>query len=492
VAGGALLCAAENTSRVNFDTSETLFGLMVAINHCGFDQDLAAAEPLRAKIRGEVAEAIQASEEAAAAATEMCGFYREHQTGDTGKDLAQYVSLALFLNADFTPRIKEAELPPDASYVLGILPQFKKVYEKARLHSIWLKHREQYGALIEKYHQPVAKMLFDTDISLKLPLSGYTGTGFTVYLEPMGASGQTNARNYGSDYFVVITPSSSTLKIEQIRHTYLHFVLDPLAMKHGTGLKRIEPLLDTVKTAPMDESFKSDISLLVTECLIRAIEARGAAASKHDEAQEREAVQNSVNEGFVLTHYFYDELIKLEKGPSSIRNTYTDLLYGIDLPREIKRSEQTVFSSQASPELVTGKRPRLGPQPLLKLAEQKLGIGEVSEAQKLAQQALDEKKEDPGRALFVLARAASMSREIDSARDYFERTLQTTHEAKLLAWSHIYLGRIFDLKEQRESAVEHYRAALDAGDASPEVKAAAERGLKEAYAPPESSEDKQQ
>jgi tetratricopeptide (TPR) repeat protein len=487
-----MLCAAENTSRVNLDTSEVLFGLLSAINHCGFDQDLDAADPLRAKIRGDVGASIRASEEATEDANQMCTFYREHQSGDTGKDLAQYISLALFLNPDFTPRVKEADLPPDASYVLGILPQFNKVYQKANLHNIWLKYRGQYAALVEKYHEAVAKMLFDTDISLRLPLSGFTGTGFTVYLEPMGASGQTNARNYASDYFVVITPSSSSLKIDQIRHTYLHFVLDPLAMRHGTALKRVEPLLDTIKTAPLDESFKSDISLRVTECLIRAIEARGAAASKHDEVQEHEAVQASMEQGFVLTQYFYDELIKLEKDPTGLRNAYTDLLYGIDLPREIRRSEQVVFATQASPELVTGKRPRLGPQPLLRLAEQKLGIGDVSAAQKLAQQALDEKKEDAGRALFVLARAASMSREMESARDYFERTLQATHEAKVLAWSHIYLGRIFDLKDQRDSALEHYRAALQTGDASPEVKAAAERGLKEAYAPPEQSEDKQE
>ena len=97
----------------------------------------------------------------------------------------------------------------------------------------------------------------------------------------MGAPGQTNARNYGSDYYVVISPGpGSSLKMEQIRHTYLHYLLDPLAMKYPTAMKRLEPLLDTVKTAPMDESFKSDASLLVTECFIRAIEARTTGSAK--------------------------------------------------------------------------------------------------------------------------------------------------------------------------------------------------------------------
>jgi hypothetical protein len=51
----------------------------------------------------------------------------------------------------------------------------------------------------------------------------------------------------------------------------------------------------------------------------------------------------------------------------------------------------------------------------------------------------------------------------------------------MLAWSHIYLGRIFDIQEKRDIAVEHYRAALAAGDSSADTKAAAERGLTEPY-----------
>ena len=44
------------------------------------------------------------------------------------------------------------------------------------------------------------------------------------------------------------------------------------------------------------------------------------------------------------------------------------------------------------------------------------------------------------------------------------------HDPRMLAWSHIYLGRIFDIQEKREVAVEHYRAALAAGDPSADTK----------------------
>jgi lipopolysaccharide biosynthesis regulator YciM len=87
--------------------------------------------------------------------------------------------------------------------------------------------------------------------------------------------------------------------------------------------------------------------------------------------------------------------------------------------------------------------------------------------------------------LFILAEVATANRDMDGARTYFERALQTAHEPKVIAWSHIYLGRIFDLKEDRLAAVDQYRAALDAaGGALPEAKVAAQRGLDQPYEPP--------
>ena len=74
---------------------------------------------------------------------------------------------------------------------------------------------------------------------------------------------------------------------------------------------------------------------------------------------------------------------------------------------------------------------------------------------------------------------------MEGARTYFERALRTAHEPKVIAWSHIYLGRIFDLKENRDAAIDQYRAALSAaGGTLPEAKLAAQRGLEQPYEPP--------
>ncbi len=391
---------AQNRPQVSLETSETLFTVLTAINTCGYDQELNSSDPLRAQIRSEVAKAVENTAGAQDVIAPMCGFYRQRQAVDASRDLSQYLSLALYLDEPpaFTPKVKQAELPPDAGGVADMVPLMQAFYQKIGLHAIWERHRVRYGELTEIYHAPLAKMTFDTEIYLKMPSSGYLGRQFTVYLDAMGAPGQTNARNYASDYYVVIAPSSggTAIKMQQIRHTYLHYLLDPLAMKNGSSFKRLEPLLDDVKMAPMDEAFKSNISLLVTECLVRAIEERTLPA-KTSEAERAQSIDGTDKEGYILTRYFYDALGKFEKDPASMRNVYADLLSSIDVGKEMKRASVIQFASEAAPELLHLARPRN--EHLLLNAERRLAAGDPETAQKLAQQALDEQEEDSRAAL---------------------------------------------------------------------------------------------
>jgi len=373
-------------------------------------------------------------------------------------------------------------LPPDAANVVPFAKLAAAFYDRAGLHAIWQKHRDAYARLADRYHQPLSKTLFDTEIYLKLPSAGYLGRSFTVYLEPMGATGQVNARNYGNEYYVVISPAGSELKMDQIRHTYLHYLLDPLSLKYPASIKRLDPLLESVKRAPMEEAFKIDTSLLVTECLVRAVEIRTQGNSKTPEALRSDAVEKSMEQGYILTRYFYDSLVQFEKNPEGIRNAYIDLLSNVDLKKEEKRAAEIQFASNASPEVLRFSRPK--DQHLLLLAEKRMSGGDLKTAQDLAEQALRDGQEDPGRALFVLAQIAAANKDMAGATGYFERALKVAQEPKVIAWSHIYLGRIFDLQEQRENALNQYHAALSTGGTLPEVKAAAERGLQQPYEPP--------
>jgi len=476
--------SAENKPNVSLDTSETLFSVLTAINACGYDQELSASVPLRGQIRTDVANAIRNREGGQEALENLCQFYREHQPPDPSHDLSQYVSLALYLQdaPSFEPKVKQAELPPDATMVAGIVTFLKPFYEKVGLHDIWGKYRDRYTGLTDAYHDALSKMTFDTEIYLKLPSAGYLGRQFIVFIDAMGAPGQVNARNYASDYYVVISPATS-LKMQEIRHTYLHYLLDPLALKNGGSFKRLEPVLDEVKSAPMDDAFKNNISLLVTECLVRAVETRTMGTPKTPEAERLKRLDAADREGYVLTRYFYDSLIKFEKDPAGLRAIYAEMLNGIDVNKEMRRISQLEFAEQAAPELLHLARPRN--ENVLLNAERRLAAGDTDTAQKLAQQVVDEQQEDTGRALFILAQIATRNRDMEGARTYFERALQSAHEPTVIAWSHIYLGRIFDLKAERDLAMDHYRAALDAaGNALPDAKNAAQKGIEAPYEPP--------
>ena len=477
------------TTKAQLEVSETIFSVAAALNSCGYDAGLDNSDPIRLAVRTDVIGATRRSAEASQVLRAICVFQQDHLPPDPGMDMAQYISLALDLGEppDFTPTLREADLPPDAARVLGIIPLLQKFYRAAGLHAIWQKHQAEYDALVQRFHDPISNTILQSDLYLKLQFSGYVGRRFVIYLEPLLAPTQVNSRNYGDNYYLVVSPGQDgSVHLQDIRHTYLHYVLEPLALKHGRALERLDPLLATVQTAPMGDPFKHDISLLLTECLIRAIEARMLPGGKTAENARVAAVQRSMEEGFILTHYFYAALLNFEKESTGMKDSYGDFLYDISLDQEKKRASEIVFSSQAAPEVVRASKQGPHEERLLDDAEDRLSRGDPAGAQRLALRAVQDPKsnEDQGRAFFILARAATLSGKMQDARTYFERSVQAAHDPRMLAWSHIYLGRIFDIQDNREQALAHYRAALQAGDPTPDTRSAAEKGLAGPYQPP--------
>lgn len=443
--------------------------------------------PVRQAVRADLLTIVQASPDAKRTRDAICQFWNEHQTAGTENDVSQYVSLALELNNPpaFATRIPEADLPPDAAHVLGVSFLLQKFYQAAGIHALWQKHAADYNGLVLQLHDQVAGLISQTDLFLKLPFANYPGQRFAVYLEPLLAPGHVDARNYGNNYFVALSPGKDgKIRTEEIRHTYLHFVLDPLAAAHGTSLKRLEPILLDVRKAPMASPFKNDIALMVNECIIRAIEARTSIPKSNERAREA-YVQRSMEQGFVLTRYFYDELAKFEKDASGFKTVYGDMLHDLDVDRERKRAREVRFAEQAEPEVISPAKVIVQSNRLNE-AEQKLAAGDREGAAKLANEVLQHNHggDEPGRAAFLLARIATLSGNMQEAQFDFEQAVQAARDPRTLAWSHIYLGRILDIQEKRDAAVEHYRAALAAGDPAADTRAAAEKGLAGPYEPP--------
>ncbi len=479
----ALPCAAQAPTKATLDVSETLFSIVAAANVCGYDQDLASSSPIRQQVRADLVKASE-SPQAAAAAQAMCRFYHEHRGDDAAHGVAQYVSLALNVgNApDFTPKWQEADMPDDAAYVLGFLPVLKTYAAAANLHAIWLKHQPEYDGLIERYHEPVAKMITATDVYLRMPLAIDPGRSYTMYLEPMISPGQVNSRDYRDElYYMVISPQGDNIHIEQLRHAYLHFVLDPLIAKRATALDRIKPILTSLQSAPMAEVYKEDVGLLVIESLIRAIEARMPLDGKPSDQDRQAIIKRAESEGFIFASYFYDQLRTFEKGETGLKDAFPDWLHGIDVGEVRRHVAGVQFASSAEPELI--QAPKMATLSKVDQAERALASGNPAGAAQLANEALAS-NEDQGKAYFVLARVATLSGNMQDARDNFAKAMKSAKDPRVVAWSHIYLGRILDLQDDREDALVQYKAALDTGDTSADTKAAAERGLKSPYEPP--------
>jgi hypothetical protein len=481
VSGTALAQA----TKAQLEVSETFFTLAAALNSCGYDAGLDASMPLRQAVRTEVRGALTQSPEAKQAGNAVCQFWIDHQLPGKENDVTPYLSLALEMGPapEFAPAIPEADLAPDAGRVLGVISPLRKFYQAANIGAIWRKHQPEYQALVNELHDPVSRLLTQTDLYLKVPFNNYPGQRFVIYMEPLLSPAQVDSRNFGTNYYMVISPDHEKhVRFPEIRHTYLHFVLDPMALFHGNTLKQLEPILEDVRKAPMATAFKNDISLMVNECLIRAIEAR-TTIPKSNEAARNAYVQRSVEEGFVLTRVFYDQLGDFEKDSTGLKNAYGNLLHTISLERERKRAREVVFRDQATPEIVSAIQPAPNEDQLLNIAEQKLAAGDREGAQKLANEVLQHNHggEAPGHAVFILARIATLTGKMEEAQTSFEQAVASVHDPRMLAWSHIYLGRIFDIQEKRDVAVEHYRAALAAGDPSADTRGAAERGLAEPY-----------
>ncbi len=504
---------------VTLETSEPLFQMAAALNACGYDADLDRSARVRAEVRADMNTALQQSEDARKSRDALCDYIAQHELSDKGLAVGQYVSLALYLSPapELTPNVDETELPPQAAQVVNILPLLRTFAEQVQLHFIWIHHRAEYEALTARVHDPMVKMLLGTNIYLHQPVSSYDGRRFLVLLEPMLSPSLTNARIYGSDYIIVMSPDNSTgdpVRMNEIRHIYLHYVVEPMVYSRGQAMARIQPVLRGVQDAPIEFTYKSDAVSLITECLIKAIEARmyvidspapqrpkgavGRAETEQYQAQkaayDRETalarqrlVDVDESQGWVLTGYFYQTLGVMEHNGDGLRDEIAPMIYGMDVDRERKHAEQLVFVKEvpADPLSRGGARPPRKPEGL-ELAEMDLAKGNVADAADLADKAMQDPKADHGEAQYLLARMDLMQGHPKDAKEGFEKTLTLTKDPRTLAWSHIYLGRLYDTMEtpDRQHAVAEYQAALEVRDGRPDTRQAAEAGLKQPFALP--------
>ncbi len=526
-------------SAVSLETSESLFQVAAALNSCGYDNGLETSLPVRAAVRADVMKAVAESTPAGASQQALCAYIRSHTLGGA-QNLAQYISLALFLGPppELQLSVSETEMPPDSLQVVGVLPLLRDFARNVDLHGIYVRHRALHEAAVAQVHDSMTRMLLETNVYLHQPVSSYDGRRFMVLLEPLLSPQAVNARIYGNDYFVVtssatidpanpphVSPGSRLtvsahaggLQMDQIRHVYLLYNIDPIIYARAGATNRLLPLLKTVSDAPIDFLYKSDIVALTTECLIKAIEARtmdvgipkpakpangkeraeegGYLQAMTDYERRAEAVRRKqvvldMESGWVLTESFYNKLSLVDREGVSLKESIGEMVYGMDVPHEVDQAKKIPFFRPGSPELVGGDTVSRARAPRAVLtamdqAELKLQKGDKLGAEELAEKEL-QAKPSSGEALYVLARAKLLEGDPQAAFDRFKEVVTASKDPRTLGWSHIYLGRLYDAQTQnsRKQAVAEYQAALATPGIQPDIRAAAESGIRQPFAAP--------
>jgi tetratricopeptide (TPR) repeat protein len=498
---------------ISLVSSEPVFVMAAALNVCGYDEGLEDSAPVRKRVRDEINQALAKSEDARSRRDALCLYIAQHRMTGTERDISQYISLALYLTPP--PEIETTadltEMPPDSTQVAEIVPLLKAFVAAVDLHGIWLAVHPIYDREADRLHDPLSRMIVSTNLYLKMPASTYDGRRFIVVIEPMLSPSTVDARIYGTDYVVEVSPVDGQIRMSDVRHTYLHYLIEPLLYARSNAIDRTQPILKEIRETPLDFRFRSDTVALTVECLIKAIEARtmdtkvpvykipaGVDRSElpryeHErqiyqqkvDAVRWSTVRHDMSQGFVLTQYFYEQLMQFEKDPASLRDTIGEMVYSMDVDQQVHRARQIEFDKEADADVLQRSKPHKLTG--LELAESRLAAGDVATASTMAQQVLAKQTDtiastaDGARANFILARVAILTGHPEQAMEDFQKTLATSKEQRLLAWSHIYLGRMLDLDCKRDEALSEYKLALTVRDGQQDTRIAAERGVKNAY-----------
>lgn len=469
--------AAETTQ---LDSNPTLFAVMCALHAAGFDTEISstANHPLRKA----VFEQLTAKNPKTAA--EIRDWLQNRKLDPKNVDLDRFVSFALAVDGppNFNYRFQTHEMPPDVIPLEGFEKLLSRFYAEAGVEEMYTAAQPQIETALGQYQEPIVQTLNGVNAYLRNPTSGYMGRRFFVYLELLAPPNRIQTRAYRDDFYLILSPSSEQ-QLDYVRYAYLQYLLDPLSFKFTANLEKKKPLIDLAQAAPaLGEHYKSDFSLLATASLIKAIETR---------MDRNRSIEEALREGFILAPYFAEALAKYEAQEVSMRLYYPEMIDAIDLKKEDKRLAGVQFDPPKQGRLVrvTTKEEKIesiGVFKTLEEAEDLYRARKIEPARAAWLRGLQETAEKPlhAKCYYGLARLAALEKNPELADKLFRKVLELEPDAQTKAWSHVYLGRLSDLANDREQAQQQYQAALNTTDASEAARKAAQQGLSQQFQTP--------
>lgn len=463
--------AQQGGGNVTLAPNEQLFTALTAMNAAGYDTGLSSEPASSARLEARA----WCSERQIGVLPALQKFYAVHAYADPAANLGQFVSLALMMGPppNFKLMVADTDLPPDAQAIKDLVPLLQRFYREADLQQLWTKLQPAYDQAVEALSSPLRSAIAASDAYLRFASGAYLGRTYSINVSLLGAPDEVQARIYGASYYVVITRSARS-RIADLRHQYLHFVLDPLALKYALEVQQKSPLAALARPAPaLGTDFKEDFSLLLTECLIRAVELR---LDKPPNVADQ--INQLTKDGLILAPYFYEALGDYAKQYASMNVYYRQMVSGIVLQKERQRLAKVQFSPvAAAPEPVSHPAaPPTSEEGQLDQGDNLIFDARYAEAKTLFEGVLATYPNSE-RALFGLAVVAANTRKPDTAEEYFKKTLAVARSLRIASWSHIYLGRLYDLEGQRKEALAQYQAATLTAGAFPDALRAVQDGL---------------
>jgi tetratricopeptide (TPR) repeat protein len=482
----------EATGPIAAEPNPQVFATMCALVAAGFEADSVPGSPDLAQLRTQLRSLHGAATE------KLRDYYRQHALGNSGATLSRFMTFALIAGPapKFEPVLRREELPPGVLALDGFSEVLANFYEEAQIEQLWRKFEPAYERAASSVREPLGQIVLACTAYLREIIRPGVRT-FRVYVEPM-VGNETNVRNIGDRYVVVINPASTSFDL--MRHAFLHYLLDPLPIRYREKLIGEEPLLFLADRAPqLPNEYHADLTSFFTECFIRAVEFR---VRRLPPAQLADEVNLAEAEGYILIRPLLKALSKFESSEPAMNLYFPDLLRSIDVVSEQQRLQTVKFApasdSEPAGETLEGHgtkkqnvaKPASDLEAELSAAERMIADRNAAAAAEAFGRILEKTPGQP-RALYGLAVASVLQGDAEHARALFEQVVaaaqadspQMRPEPAVLAWSHIYLGRMHDLEDDREQALQEYRAALAIDHASETARSAAQRGIEQAYRP---------
>jgi len=478
------------SSSISVETSPQLFATMCALDAAGFDANSNTLDiyPADAALRARMLQLKGPAVDA------MRQFYAQHQFANSDETLSPFLSFALVVGPPprFRYLISHDEIPPAVLSIDGFSEILSKLYVEANLDREWASVEPEVDREVARLTTPVRQIVFQSTAYLREIQTPRDRT-FTVLVEPLVGE-RVNFRNIGNHYSIIVGPGP-VLPLGDIRHAMFHFLLDPLTLKYQQTISTRRALLEIASRAPqLPASFQNDFVGLFDECLVRAVELR---VRKLPADQLESALAADDRTGFILVRPIYQQLIVFEKSEPAMSLYFPSLVQGINVAAEQKRLQNFQFASAAEAVPAGGIQGENSGNPETPLEQEftrgdrQIALQDAAGAAATFQGVLNEHPNQP-RALYGLALASVLQGQGEKAENLFEQVVSmpppgsspaVAPSPSILAWSHVYLGRIHDLQGEREPAIKEYRAALGVNGAPEAARVAAQQGVDKPYRP---------